>query len=160
METSTQLSTVNSIVIPKPTRKEIISALVEVARKEHGDRLEASNKEKSDAKAALDKAVIRHLTKSATAMRLAISGSSMSSYTSSIEVRFTVDLATIPDDIKALHEAEKKADAVWIRSFDEKKVRNEITNRLGGMDSPNVRIAKLAESEEIADLYKHINQSV
>lgn len=158
MENSTQLAKVDATIIPKPTRKEIIAALVEVARKEHGDKMEAANLAKEASKKALDRAILKHFTKSAAVMRAAISGASISVYRHSIDLTINMDAKDMPDEIKALCETHNKAEAVWIRPFGERAMQCVINNKLNGMESTSSRVAKLAESEEISALYKHITQ--
>jgi hypothetical protein len=145
---------IDLVVVPKPKRGEIIAALVEVARKEHADKLEALNKERAAATDALEKIVAKKLT--VTAVRKQIKATRINTYQNSFSMYFEFKALELGPEAAAANERKHTADNTRIKPFDELSARREIIRRLDGAEAPSERVAKLASSEAIAALWKHI----
>lgn len=142
---------IDLVVVPKPKRAEIISALVEVARKEHAAKVAALDAQKKVARAEFKLALIKQLKRQRAMFAL------LDVETRHRGAELTLDEEHFDQAVATAHATDRATQGTYLVRFDEGNVRREIIRKLDGAEAPSERVAKLAGSEAIAALWKHIN---
>jgi hypothetical protein len=139
----------SSVIIPKPTRKEIISALVLKAKAEHATRLRIKQENMQRLSDTLKKLSLAHLKDIAPEI------TEVDAFSTSEDLTITIKIPiqSIPAEIRATAKDLRSENENYVDRFYEDTARSRIIHAL---DNDPARVQALAESPEIEELYQHI----